>query len=585
MGRGFAAGIGALAALASGAVLGVARGGGDDDLPPPPKPDLLFYVRHVAPFLDAKCAPCHRSGAGGFTLSAAVPGVPEERRRREEFREVVRFTDALAPWRSRLIVKALPEAEGGVAHAGGSFLTADAEEYDTLLDFASGATLSNLPPEPEPGKDRRAKPGEEVVLDGSLSYDRDEDRLQYRWDLAARPAGSNATLVGEREPYAKLTVDAPGTYVARLRVFDGKVWSAPKPVAIEALDRVEPATPDPVLDSGLSAVDPAALRLARALYGDLLGRPPTPPEAVAAAGKPAREVAATLLATLEAGRAWVEDASGRLGLVGAFAPSSEAVAALPMRIAAGSASPADAEATLVRDPAFLRAHPPGPALADAILPLVYASGDPASERQAVLAACAGTAQRVFEKDGVASAAGVLDAALAADTFRSSAMERHLARLLASSQRSSFPEIGRPGDSIAALSLACVTSPRYEGGKSGVRWASDPAFVRAVFADLLGRRPTAAEAAAMARALAVIPANTAARAAVVDVLLDSGEVPLPLLVDVRDPDAWLFDRFLRYLGRAPGVEEAKAYRAALVDPDGGPHVVIRALLSTPEYASR
>ena len=61
--------------------------------------------------------------------------------------------------------------------------------------------------------------------------------------------------------------------------------------------------------------------------------------------------------------------------------------------------------------------------------------------------------------------------------------------------------------------------------------------------------------------------------------------LPILVDVKDPDAWLADRFLRFLGRPPGPAEAKAYRAALLDPDGGPQLVVRALLTTPEYAAR
>jgi hypothetical protein len=84
---------------------------------------------------------------------------------------------------------------------------------------------------------------------------------------------------------------------------------------------------------------------------------------------------------------------------------------------------------------------------------------------------------------------------------------------------------------------------------------------------------------------VIPGSPAGRAAVVAVLLDSGEVALPLVVDLPDPAAWLADRFLRTLGRAPTAEEAKAYRVALLDPAGGPHVVVRALLTSAEYASR
>jgi len=91
--------------------------------------------------------------------------------------------------------------------------------------------------------------------------------------------------------------------------------------------------------------------------------------------------------------------------------------------------------------------------------------------------------------------------------------------------------------------------------------------------------------ALASAAAVLRGSSAGRAAVVDVLLDSGEAPLPLIVDLKEPDAWIADRFLRYVGRKPSATEATLFRAALSDPDGGPHVVIRALLTGAEYASR
>lgn len=517
-----AGGIGALAVAAALGLSLRALAAPSDDLPPPPKPDLFFFLRHVVPILDAKCASCHRNGAGGFALPAASAGVPEERRRRAEFKEALRHLDALAPWRSRLIVKALPESEGGVPHAGGALLSTDAEEYDTLLDFASGATLVNLPPEPEPGKDRRARPGEEILLDGSLSYDRDNEPVTFRWDLSVRPVGSRATLSGDREATAKFTADVPGTYVARLRVFDGKVWSPPKPVTVEALDRVGPEAPDPVAESGLAAVDPGALGRLRAVFAAVLSRPPTPPEAIALADKPPLEVARTLLATVEAGRAWVEETAQSLGLVGEFARSSETVEALPARIAAGQVSPGEAEAVLTGD-----------------------------------------------------------RAAASPEFRAAAMRRHVARFLPPDSAAAFPA-ARASESIPALTLALLSSPEYAALSSTPRPPKDLAFVRAAFADLLGRRPTAREAAACARACAVLPGSRAGRAAIVNVLLDSGEVPLPLVVDVKDPDAWIRDRFLRFLGRVPATEEMNAYRAAWMDPDGGPHVVVRAILSTPEY---
>jgi hypothetical protein len=164
------------------------------------------------------------------------------------------------------------------------------------------------------------------------------------------------------------------------------------------------------------------------------------------------------------------------------------------------------------------------------------------------------------------------------------MRRHLARFLPAAAVAAFPA-SRARESASALALEAIASPAYAGAGEARRAGTDLAFVRAVFADLLGRRPTAPESWALARAASVLPGTGAGRAAIVAVLLGSGEVPLPLVADLPDPDAWVADRFLRYLGRRPSAEEAGAYRAALLDPDGGPQVLIRALLTTPEYAGR
>jgi hypothetical protein len=554
------------AALAVAALGAPARAG--DDLPPPPPPDLGFYATRVAPWVDATCASCHRTGGGGFRLGTPAEGEAKGARRAREMAAVARFLDREAPWRSRLVRKVLPEDKDGLPHAGGVLLSPDDEAYDDLLDFASGATTSNLPPEPEPGRDRRAKPGQEVVLDGSLSYDRDEDRLRFRWELFVRPPGSAAGLVADREPIARLVPDVGGTYVVRLRVSDGKVWSAPRPVVLEALDRVGPEAPDPVAASGLEAVSAADLRRVRAVHGAVLGRPPTPPETLAAATKDASTLAATLLSTVEAGRAWLEDEALRLGLVGDFAPASEAAASLPLRLAAGTTSPAEAEATLLRDPAFLAAHAGVPALADALGALVLGRALSPAEREAVLAA--------------GKPAAAVEAVLSKEEARVAALRRFAARYLGSETAASVPA-SRAAEGTTALALSFVASPAFSAAAPTA--PGDAAFVRAVFADLLGRRPSASELAALVRAAAVIPGSSAGRAAIVAVLLDSGEVALPLGVQIQAPDAWVADRFLRYLGRPPTAAEGAAHRRALADPDGGPAVVVRALLTSREYASR
>ena len=557
-------------AVAVALLVGALAGTGHAGDPPiaAPRADLGFYVVHVAPLLDAKCASCHRAaGAGAFRLGDPQAEKRADLARREaELASIARLLDPEAPWRSRFLLKLLDEAEGGLPHAGGVFFRADDDAYDVLLDFAAGATVKNLPPEPEPGKDRRGELGVEARFDGGASYDRDDDPLVHRWELFARPPGSKAVLTERSEPTTALRPDVAGTYVLRLRVFDGKVWSGAKPVVLEVLERTGPTTPDAVEASGLATLDPAALRRVRSVYGDVLGRPPTPPEALLHAKRPAREVATILLSTLEAGRAWVEDAAYRLGLVGDAEPLSPAVQELPFRLAAGELTPAAAEAALALDPAFLRAHPPGDALARAVATRLF-------ER------AVGPDDLHVGRDPTA-----LAGLLSGQAFATVAARRFARRFLAEADAAALPE-ARSGDDTVTLAKAWVGSEAWAGAREARRPATDLGFVRAAFADLLGRRPTAGEAAALARASAVLPGRGAGRAAVVAVLLDSGEVPLPLLVDLPQPDAWLADRFLRTLGRAPTADEAKVYRAALLDPAGGPRLVLRALLTSAEYASR
>lgn len=92
-------------------------------------------------------------------------------------------------------------------------------------------------------------------------------------------------------------------------------------------------------------------------------------------------------------------------------------------------------------------------------------------------------------------------------------------------------------------------------------------------------------AALVRAVGAMGGDTAAFAAVVRIMIDSGQAPIPLLVDIYDLPRWLKDRFLRYLGRPPTPAELKAYGTVVQDPEGGPELIIQALLTGAEYACR
>jgi hypothetical protein len=560
------------------------------ELPRPPGPDAAFYERRVAPWVEAHCAECHRAGGGSFRLASPAVGVSEsERRRVLDFEQVKAFVNPEAPWESPFLLEVLDPADGGAAHVGGSFVRAETDEHDLLLDFVSGATLTNLPPEVYLGADLRAKPGEVVVVDGRGSFDRDpEDSLVYRWDLFASPPGSRVALSDVRASRVELTPDLGGTYVLRLRVSDGKVWSAAREVAVEVFERVDPVERAPGGISGLEKVDAEALRRIRRLYLDVLGRPPTPAEAVADEHLAYDRLVASVLVRAEAGRSWFEEACARLDLVRDARPQGEDALGLALRVVAEGTPPHVAEAVLARDPAFAKVHPPGRALAQAVCERLL--GRPATEAEIAAAVrLAGESTDVPGLGRVADSAEWIRRVTETEAFQLAAVRRRLERFLASGSVDRQAARGllaaREGPAAWRAFLEGVLRSTDYLERRVLRPKDPLTFLRGLFVDLLERKPTDRELFALAHAEKALPGRSAPLAALAKVLIDSGEAPLPLLVDIPDAPAWIIDRFLRHLGRRPTLEEKEAFGRALLDPVGGPEVVVRALVTSPEYACR
>jgi hypothetical protein len=591
-------------ALAALAILGVGvlgtwgaavcAGPRDLFLPPPPGPDRDFYLQRLAPWIDEQCATCHRgAGAGGLVLAPDGPGVDVAARRRADFERLRPFVNPQAPRASRLFLKLVGPAEGGEPHVGGVFVHPDGARYDTLLDFVSGATPANLPPEVWFEKDEiRAQPGHEIVIDGRGSYDRDRDdmdHLAFWWELVARPAGSRVLLQDRRASRLVVTPDTGGTYVFRLRVGDGKVWCAPRAVTVECFAAVPVAARKPGGISGLDKAEPRALRHLRRLYLDVLGRPPTPAEALAEERQGIDALVANLLLRAEMGRAWVEAVAIRFGLYGDFRPTGSEAADLALRVPSEGLPPHVVEGVLARDPSFLRRHPPGRPLAEAVAGLLLGRAPTREEVEGALALAAGRATDMPGVGHVTDAAAWVRAIVQADAFRRAATERRIRHFLPSGDAARA--LGPALQAVAAGPAAwrrflqgVLRDPRYLD-RASLRRKDDVTFLRGLFVDLLERKPTDRELAAMLQAVHAMGGDTAAFAALVRVLIDSGEAPIPLLVDIDDAPRWITDRFLRTLGRRPSAAELKAYGRALLDPHGGPELVMQALLTGPEYACR
>ncbi len=118
-------------------------------------------------------------------------------------------------------------------------------------------TTSNSAPVANAGPDQTAAVGATVTLDGSGSSDADGDALTFTWTLISRPVGSAAGIADTASVSPALTIDRPGSYVARLIVSDGIVSSAPDFVTITTLNTAPVANAGP--DQSVRVGDTVAL--------------------------------------------------------------------------------------------------------------------------------------------------------------------------------------------------------------------------------------------------------------------------------------------------------------------------------------
>lgn len=132
--------------------------------------------------------------------------------------------------------------------------------------------------------------------------------------------------------------------------------------------------------------------------------------------------------------------------------------------------------------------------------------------------------------------------------------------------------------------------------------SNSQYVRALYADSVGRAPESYEFAVSANGSELFRFPVDEQSLLVDVLegmgdsrplrallaaglVASGEVSLPERGDVDDPAAFISDQFRRLLGREPSAYELRAFvNEWQADEAVGPRTVVRALIGSREYQS-
>ena len=93
--------------------------------------------------------------------------------------------------------------------------------FDTGLRGLDSGNDANNRPKAHAGVDQTLYTGETADLDGSVSFDPDDDELIYLWHLDEAPTGSTSAISDEDATFASLFLDIPGEYKIRLEVSDG----------------------------------------------------------------------------------------------------------------------------------------------------------------------------------------------------------------------------------------------------------------------------------------------------------------------------------------------------------------------------
>jgi Leucine-rich repeat (LRR) protein len=95
-------------------------------------------------------------------------------------------------------------------------------------DWETTQVILNQPPSANAGPGQTAHPGDSLILDGSDSYDPDENYpLTYSWMIVAKPADSQAELSTPDQVSTSITIDKMGDYIIGLVVTDSLGLSSP----------------------------------------------------------------------------------------------------------------------------------------------------------------------------------------------------------------------------------------------------------------------------------------------------------------------------------------------------------------------
>ena len=272
-------------------------------------------------------------------------------------------------------------------------------------------------------------------------------------------------------------------------------------------------------------------------------------------------------------RAWVEELRVWLGLLGDFRPRSDAARELALRIPAESLAPATVESTLGPRPGVSRA---GIRRARR-WPTRWSASCSVASRPRPSSRTPAFWQRACRSPATASRGTRVRTGSTtcshSEAFQRAATMRRLRRFLPQGDANRAIEeallsISEGSGSWRAFLQKVLGAPSYLN-RTRLRRKGQVTLLRGLFLDLIERMPTDREMAALVTALRRMPSPTAAYAVIAKVLVDSGTVPMPLLVHIKDAPAWDQGPVPAVPGSASHTEGAEGVRRGVAaTPAGG-----------------
>ena len=329
-------------------------------------------------------------------------------------------------------------------------------------------------------------------------------------------------------------------------------------------------------------------RTLRVLCLELLGRPPLPEEWERWLGRPRAEYLDSTIGSKAFWEHWYEEQLYYFLLINNFRPAQDRQIAIPADLAAQRCSVREALHRIALSSSFDLRNPGADTFVTVVLEQIAGLDITRSQRELEIG------KRVY--DGASGVFLGTQGASQADVVRNAVMSRssvqHFLRreyerlLHVKPDAAALPvwiaRLEKEPLAYGELLREWCTSPAFDARVARGETLENLAFVRALFVDLAGRLPRFEEAEPMREALDALADSTPLRSLSARMLLDSGKLALPKKQELANREAWVRERYLRLLGRAPTAEQLADALALLEAPEGRVETLLYALVSSPEY---